>query len=196
MAYTPTPRQVTLNLQLTIREHDRSPAVGVPARIVTGSALTWQAPEMGERVMTDSNGVCALELIVSLDDRRRKLPSNFFASLMSSPVRTQHLQVAVELEHAGRPWLTAIDIDHFENGTSAQLEPIRIFGRAANGRFTDDVPLLNGSWHARLPKGVVTSVPGFDVSGVSLEPDLTYGDNAHWMMRATLTRWAPTAARE
>jgi hypothetical protein len=194
MLQTQVPRQVTLDVLVTLREPDRSAASGVPMRIVLGAAANWQAPDAGIHRATADDGTCHLVASFALDDRRRKLPTNFLSSLLASSERTRHVQIAVEMEYAGRPWLTAIDIDRFENGSSARLEPMRVFGRAANGRFTDDVPLINGAWNARLPTGKVVAVPGFDVTTASIDPDTSVTPvGSQWTVRLTLTRWpAPT----
>ena len=187
---------VTLDVQVTVLEPDKTPAVGIPLRVVLGAALTWQAAEEGVRLVTGENGTCHVQMSVAVDDRRHKMPTNFFSNLVASRERTRHLQFAVEYEYAGRPWLTAIDIDHFESGTSAQLDPMRVFGRAANGRFTDDIPLRDGTRHARLPKGVVLPVPGFDLSGLTLDPDPLVPGATHWTLRMILTRWPAPVPRE
>lgn len=187
---------VSLDVLVTVLEPDKSPAVGVPLRVVLGAALTWQAADEGERLVTGDDGSARFQTRVTLDDRRHKMPTNFFTSLVASRERTRHVQVAVELEYASRAWLTAIDLDHFENGTSAQLDPMRVFGRAANGRFTDDIPLRDGHRQARLPKGVVMPVPGFDVSSATLEPDATMSGGTHWRLALTLTRWPAPVQRD
>lgn len=196
MLQTAVTRQVMLAVHLTLREADRSPAAGVPVRIVLGASATWQAPDAGVVASTASDGTCHLLAPFTFEQRRRKMPSNWLSHLMASPERTRHLQVAVEMAHAGRSWLTAIDIDRFENGASARLEPMRVFGRAANGRFTDDVPLIDGAWRARVPTGKVVPVPGFDVTGASIDPDPSVTPvGAQWDVFITLTRWPATVSR-
>ncbi|MEQ1694026.1 MAG: hypothetical protein ABMA00_22235 [Gemmatimonas sp.] len=187
---------ITLDVQITVLEPDKTPAVGIPLRVVLGAALTWQAADEGVRLVTNDSGTGHLQVPVLLDERRHKMPTNFFSSLVSSRERTRHLQIAIEMEWAGRAWLTAIDIDHFESGTSTQLDPMRVFGRAANGRFTDDIPLREGTRHARLPKGVVMPVPGFDLSGVTLDPDPSAPGATHWTLRLILTRWPAPVPRD
>ncbi len=197
MAQTLVPRQVTLDVLVTLREPDRSPAAGVPMRIVLGASQTWQAPDAGTMRVTADDGTCHVVESFALDDRRRKMPTNFLSSLLASSERTRHVQLAVEMEYASRPWLTAIDIDRFENGSSARLEPMRVYGRAANGRFTDDVPLINGAWNARLPTGKVVSVPGFDVTSASIDPDASVTPvGSQWTVRITLTRWPAPVPRD
>ena len=180
---------VTLDVLVTVLDPDKTPAAGLSLRVVLGASLTWQAAEEGERVLTEADGTAHVRTVVALDDRRHKMPTNFFSSLVTSRERTQHVQVAVEMEYAGRGWLTAIDLDYFENGSSTQLDPMRVFGRAANGRFTDDIPLRDGTRTARLPKGVVLPVPGFDLTSATLEPESAGSRKTHWTLRLTLTRW-------
>ena len=193
MAQAPVIRQVTIDVLLTVRDADRSPAVGVPVRLVLGAPDNWQASEVGAKRETGDDGACHVVETFSLDDRRRKMPTNFFSSLLASTERTRHMQLAIEMEWAGRPWLTVIDIDRFASGESLRLEPMRVFGRAANGRFTDDVPLIGGAWHARVPTGKVVSVPGFDVTSASIDPDPSVTPvGSQWMARVTLTRWPST----
>lgn len=187
---------VTLDVHVTLLEPDKTPAVGVPIRIVLGAALNWQASDEGARLTTDESGSAHLTDTTRLDDRRHKMPTNFFSSLVSTRERTRHLQVAVEHEYAGRAWLTAIDIDHFENGTSAQFDPMRVFGRAANGRFTDDIPLRNGAHTARLPKGVVMPVPGFDLTSATLRPDASVPGATRWTLSLAMTRWPAPVTRD
>jgi hypothetical protein len=190
MAQAPVIRQVTIDVLLTLRDADRTAAVGVPVRLVLGAPDNWQAADVGSRRVTADDGTCHIIETFALGDRRRKMPSNFLSSLLASTERTRHLQLAIEMEWAGRPWLTVIDVDRFASGASVRLEPMRIYGRAANGRFTDDVPQIDGAWHARVPTGKVVSVPGFDVTSASIDPDPSITPvGAQWMARMTLTRW-------
>ena len=186
---------VTIDVQVTVLEPDKTPAAGIPLRVVLGASLTWQAADEGVRFVTGDNGIGSVQMAVALDDRRHKMPTNFFSNLVASRERTRHLQFALEFEYAGRPWLTAIEIDHFENGISTQLVPMRVYGRASNGRFTDDIPLREGTRHARLPKGLVLPVPGFDLSGLTLDPDPLVPGASHWTLRMILTRWPVPAPR-
>jgi hypothetical protein len=191
MAQAPVIRQVTIDVLLTVRDADRSPAAGVPVRLVLGAPDNWQAPDAGHRRVTADDGTCQLLETFSLGDRRRKMPTNFLSSLLASTERTRHLQLAIETEWAGRPWLTVIDVDRFASGASVRLGPLRVYGRAANGRFTDDVPHIDGAWHARVPTGKVVSVPGFDVASATIDPDPSITPvGAQWTARLTLTRWS------
>jgi hypothetical protein len=196
MAHSATIRPVTLDVHVTVQDPDRSAAIGLPVRIIVGAGADWQNPDAGERCLTDGEGACYTRATILLDDRRRKLPSNFFSSLMASRERTRHVQIAIEMEYADRPWLAAIDIDRFENGTSSLLDPWRVYGRASNGRFTDDIPLIDGAYRARLPRGVVLPVPGFDVQRAALDPDTSAADGTRWTLRLALNRWAAPVVKE
>ena len=93
---------VALDVHVTVLEHDRTPAAGVPIRVVIGAALSWQSADAGVRLVTGFDGSCDWRTSVVLDDHRHKLPTNFFTNLMASRERTRHVQVAIELEYAGR----------------------------------------------------------------------------------------------
>jgi hypothetical protein len=196
MAHSATIRPVTLDVHVTVQDPDRSAAIGLPLRIVVGAGLGWQNADAGVRCLTDGEGACYARDSIVLDDRRRKLPTNFLSSLIASRERTRHVQIAIEMEYADRPWLAAIDIDRFENGTSAQLDLWRVYGRASNGVFTDDIPQIDGAFRARLPRGVVLPVPGFDVQRAALDPDTNVADGSHWILRLSLNRWPAPVVRE
>lgn len=189
-------RTAMLYVQVTVRQPDRSLAVGIPLRVIVGTPPGWQLADAGTRCVTGDDGSCNLESPLVLEDRRRKLPSNFLSTLLASRERTRHLQVGLELEYAGRPWLTVIDADRFGNGTTAQLDPMRVYGRATDGRFTDDVPRNDGAWRKRLPSGQVMSLPGFDVTSVQLDPDPDVPNDALWRLLVGLTRWADPVLRD
>ncbi len=178
-----------LDVQVTVLHADKSPAAGVPLRFVLGTAGDWQAAAAGTPLVTAADGTAQLALPVVLEARRRKLPSNFFGNLMASPETTRQVQIGVELQWAGRPWLGTINVDRFADGTSARLDPMRVFGRATDGRFTDDVPLHDGTWHKRLPNGKLTALPGFTITALTLDPESTAPDNAAWRLNATITQW-------
>ncbi len=189
-------RSATLYVVLSVKQPDRSAAVGVPVRVVIGSETGWQMSSAGTRCATDEEGVCRLELPLSLANRRRKMPGNFFTTLLASRERTQHVQVAIEVEYADRPWLSVIDVDRFADGTTARLEAMRVFGRATDGRFTDDVPFNDGTWRKRLSSGQVMTLPGFDVNSVALDPDPDALDDVVWRLQLTLTRWPDPVLRD
>ncbi|MDQ8161569.1 MAG: hypothetical protein P3C10_03185 [Gemmatimonadota bacterium] len=193
MNQIPTTRPVRLDVQFTVLHPDKSPAAGVPIRVVLGTAGDWQAPTAGIALITDADGTVQLTAPVVLESRRRPVPSGFFARLMATREMTRQLQFGLALEYAGRHWLSAISVDRRAGGASARLDPMRVFGRASDGRYTDDVPLHDGTWHKRLPTGKVAALPGFTVLSTTLDPDPTAdpADYACWRLRATVQQWEP-----
>lgn len=196
MTQIPITRPVRLDVQVTVLHSDKSPAAGVPLRLVLGTAGDWQAASAGITLVTADDGTVQHTQPVVLEARRRKLPSNFFANLLASPETTRQVQVGVELQWAGRPWLATINVDRFADGTSSRLDPMRVFGRATDGRFTDDVPLTNGTWHKRLPNGKLTALPGFGITALTLDPETAASDNAAWRLQMTVTQWPVVEARD
>lgn len=191
MTQIPITRPVSLDVQITVLHPDKSLAVGVPLRVILGTAADWQSPTAGEDVVTGDDGTVQRTLPVVLASLRRQVATNFVARLMASRETTRQVQLGVVMEYAGRSWLTAITVDRRANGTSLRLDPMRVYGRASDGRFTDDVPLHDGSWHKRLPSGKMASLPGFVVTTATLDPESPAADNAAWRLRVTLQQWEP-----
>ncbi len=182
---------MSLDVQLTILRPDKSPAAGLPVRVVLGTAGDWQSPQAGTELLSGDDGAVHLTSAVVLESKRRQVPTNFFARMMASRETTRQVQVGVVLEYAGRPWLSVVSVDRRANGGSARIDPMRVFGRASDGRYTDDVPLHDGAWHKRLPSGKMASLPGFTVTSATLDPDSSAPDNSSWKLRVTLVQWEP-----
>jgi len=182
---------VSLDVQITVLHPDKSLAVGVPLRVILGTAADWQSPTAGEEMATGDDGTVQRTLLVVLASQRRQVATNFVARLMASRETTRQVQLGVVMEYAGRSWLSAITVDRRANGASLRLDPMRVYGRASDGRFTDDVPLNDGSWHKRLPSGKMASLPGFVITAASLDPESPAADNAAWRLRVTLQQWEP-----
>lgn len=178
-------------MQITVLHPDKSLAAGVPLRVILGTAADWQSPSAGEELVTGDDGTVQLTQPVVLASLRRQVATNFIARLTASRETTRQVQVGVVMEYAGRAWLSAITVDRRLSGASLRLDPMRVYGRASDGRFTDDVPLHDGSWHKRLPSGKMASLPGFVVTSATLDPESAAADNAAWRLRVTLQQWEP-----
>lgn len=194
MTQIPITRPVSLDVQITVLHPDRSLAVGVPLRVILGSAADWQSPSAGEEMVTGGDGTVQLTQPVVLASLRRQVATNFIARLTASRETIRQAQLSVVMEYAGRSWLSAITVDRRANGTSLRLDPMRVYGRASDGRFTDDVPLHDGSWNKRLPSGKMASLPGFVITQATLDPESAAADNAAWRLRVTLQQWEPHVA--
>ena len=187
----PTTRPVTLDVQITVLHPDKSLAVGVPLRVILGTDADWQSPSAGEALVTAGDGAVQCTLPVVLASPRRQVTTNFVTRFMSSRETTRQVQLGVVMEYAGRSWLSAITVDRRASGASVRLDPMRVYGRASDGRFTDDVPLHDGAWRKRLPSGKMASLPGFAVTVATLDPESAAPDNAAWRLRVTLQQWEP-----
>lgn len=194
MTQIPITRPVSLDVQITVLHPDKSLAVGVPLRVILGSAADWQSPSAGEEMVTGGDGTVQLTQPVVLASLRRQVATNFIARLTASRETIRQAQLSVVMEYAGRSWLSAITVDRRANGTSLRLDPMRVYGRASDGRFTDDVPLHDGSWNKRLPSGKMASLPGFVITQATLDPESAAADNAAWRLRVTLQQWEPHVA--
>lgn len=194
MTQIPITRPVSLDVQITVLHPDRSLAVGVPLRVILGSASDWQSPSAGEELVTGGDGTVQLTQPVVLASLRRQVATNFIARLTASRETIRQAQLSVVMEYAGRLWLSAITVDRRANGASLRLDPMRVYGRASDGRFTDDVPLHDGSWNKRLPSGKMASLPGFVITQATLDPESAAADNAAWRLRVTLQQWEPHVA--
>jgi hypothetical protein len=64
----------------TLTDLDYRPIPSAPVRVVFGSDPHWQQQGNGYRFVTDAKGRHRFEARVSLDQRRRKLPTNFVAA--------------------------------------------------------------------------------------------------------------------
>lgn len=158
---------VAVHFQLTAA--DGTPLAGAPVRLVLGTGPGWQGAQAGGRFVADSRGEIRFPANLALETRRRKLPTNFTTQLLSSAQETQHLTAAVELPYLGRPWLYVAAVDRFANGTSAQLDGLRVFGRDPQGGFTVAARMQDGAW---LLPGVDAPLrpPGHEVTRFVLEP--------------------------
>ncbi|WP_310569095.1 hypothetical protein [Gemmatimonas sp.] len=194
MTQIPITRPVSLDVQITVLHPDKSLATGVPLRVILGTAADWQSPSAGEELVTGDDGTVQLTQPVVLASLRRQVATNFIARLTASRETTRQVQVGVVMEYAGRSWLSAITVDRRLSGASLRLDPMRVYGRASDGRYTDDVPLNDGSWHKRLPSGKMASLPGFVVTQATLDPESPAADNAAWRLRVTIQQWEPHVA--
>jgi hypothetical protein len=187
MAFTLVMLAVSLTVHVTLRTPSGAPAVGVPMRLVVDKAPVSQA-DAGTRCTTDAAGVCTLTLSLPLDERRRKMPTNWIGSLTARPQRTRHVALGIEMSYAGEPWLAVLDIDRFDDGTMLHAAAPRVFGRDARGAFTVEAAVEHGVRVAAVAGGLRLSVPGFEVHTAALNPagERTRPDESAWTLAVVL----------
>lgn len=146
------------------------PVRETPVRLTLAWGNGWQAPSSGTQVLTNAAGQATLLAWATPEPRSRKVPSNFFTQTASAPQPTVHFSIGAELTFLGRPWLVVASADRFPDGTSAQLEGMKIYGRDETGTFSLPARQLAAGWQLPGIHGMLTT-PGFQVGRFTITPD-------------------------
>lgn len=178
-----------IDVQLTLLAADGGPLAGSPLRLVLANSPGWQDALAGTRLACDEHGIVRWSTRGPVEHRQHKLPTNFFTQLVSPAQKTDHFAIAAQLPFLGRDWLFVAGVDHFANGTSAQVDGLRVYGADAAGTYSVAVQRDNAGWH--FP-GVAWPVsdPGYQVANLSAAP--TAGG---WSLALTLRRLPPVVVR-
>ena len=163
-------------------------------RLVFGSDADWQAPASGYRFLTDAKGEHRFTATVRLDERLRKVPTNFIGSLLSLPQSTDHLTVAAELEYMSVRWLYAVDVCRFPGG-DVMLDGFAVYGAGADGRFTHQAEHDGNGWRMADLGGMVLAMPGHEAWDYMLQPDPTDPTRQHWTLQLAFKRAPPPVRR-
>ena len=163
--------------------------VGMPVRLVLALGQGWQLPEAGMRAMTGSGGEVNWTVQAAPERKRRKLPTNFFTQTVAPTEDSIYLAVGVELTYFARPWLVVGAGDHFDNGATAQLDGLRIYGRDQIGHFSLPAVQREGAWYLPGVPGALTT-PGFLVHRLAVTPA-----ERGWTMEFTVQRASEPVAR-
>ena len=183
---------VTLEVHFKLTDLEYHPLPGAAVRLVFGVQPGWQNPDAGRRFVTDAKGEYRFRTTAVIDQRLRKMPTNFVRSLLSRKQNTDHVAVATELEYAGYRRLYALDLYRFPDGTTALLDGFSVYTRDPLGRFS--IPAAHdasGWWMVDL-NGMVLTTPGYEPSEFLLQPDPA-GEG--WSLRLTFKRWPAPALR-
>lgn len=162
---------------------------GAPIRLVLALGQGWQVPEAGLRAVTGSAGDVNWTVNAAPERKRRKLPTNFSTQTLSPVEDTIHLAVGVELTYLGRSWLVVAAGDRFDNGTTAQLDGLKIYGRDQTGNFSILAVQKAGAWYLPGVSGALTT-PGFSVHRLAIAPAVR-----GWTMDLTVQRASEPVAR-
>ena len=163
--------------------------IGAPIRLVLALGQTWHLPEAGMRATTGSGGEVNWTANALPERRRRKLPTNFFTQVLAPAEDTIHLAVGVELTYLARAWLVVGAGDRFDNGTTAQLDGLKIYGRDQSGNFSLPAVQKEGAWYLPGVPGALTT-PGFLVHRLAIAPA-----ERGWTMEFTVQRASEPVAR-
>jgi len=99
----------------------------------------------------------------------------------------------VELPYVDASWLSAMDINYFDNGTMLHAGASRVFGLSSRGEFTIAVPIVNGQPQGKTADGLVFPLPGFDVSRFTFTP--LAADGTQWVATLGLKLWPAPVRR-
>ncbi len=100
----------------------------------------------GYRFVTDAQGAHRFDASAAIDQRLKKIPTNFVDSLFSRPRTTDHLAVAAELDYAGHRWLYAIDVFRIPEGGDVLLDGFSVYTPDARGQFTNKASYDGKGW--------------------------------------------------
>jgi hypothetical protein len=179
---------VSLHVTFTLTDLDYRPIPSAPVRVVFGSDPHWQQQGNGYRFATDAKGRHRFEARVSLDQRRRKLPTNFVASLLSAPQLTDHLLIGAELEYATFRWLYTVDVYRFPGGADVLLDGESVYSRDAQGDFTRKASHEEDGWRMADLGNLVLTAPGHEAWHFMLQPDAADEKGSQWTLEISFKR--------
>jgi hypothetical protein len=183
------PEPPTIQVRLELIDSGGVPMAGAPVRLVLASGPGWQQPDAGAQAVTGMAGEVHWSVAAAPERRRRKLPTNFFTQMLSAAEDTIHVAVGVELTYLGRPWLVVGAGDRFGNGTTAQLDGLKVYGRDQTGSFSLPATQSEGAWTLPGVPGTLTT-PGFLVRRLAISPV-----ERGWAVELTVQRASEPVAR-
>jgi hypothetical protein len=140
-------QSLPLDVSFKLTDIEYKPLAAQTVRLVFGDTKDWQEPAAGSRFVTDDNGEAHFSTRAGVSRRVQWIPIGF--TPFSWPTRTDHLQIAAELERivptpAGKDitlhMLYKMDIDRLPDGDCATSDFTSIYTPDAQGRFTQLVP--------------------------------------------------------
>jgi len=178
---------VTLDVHFKLTDLEYQPLPGVSVRLVFGTEPGWQNPDAGDRFVTDSNGEHSYGATAMIDQRLRKMPTNFIRSLFSRKQTTDHLAVAAELEFLTYHWLYAFDLYRFPGG-DVLFDGLSVYTPDALGRFTNRATHDESGWRMTGLSGLVLTTPGHEPWNFMLQPDPTDPTHKKWDLQIAVKR--------
>jgi hypothetical protein len=186
------PINVDLDVSFKLTDLDYKPLAGVPVRVVFGSDAT-QSPGAGHRFVTDARGESRWLAKVDLEERMKKMPTNFVGSLLSGPQKASYLRVGAEMTYFTNPWLYTVDLYRFAGGDTL-LDDSAVYTRDERGTFTHKAKQDKGGWTMADMGGMVLTMPGFEAWNFALDPDPADPTQKLWTLKLSFKK-APTPVR-
>ena len=184
---------VALAVTFTLTDLDYKPLPGVPVRVVFGSDPNWQQADAGHRLVTDAKGEARWVAQIDLEERMKKVPTNFVGSLLSGPQKAQYLRVGAEMTYFERPWLYTVDLYRFAGGDTL-LDDTAVYTRDDRGAFTRKAKQDKNGWTMADMGGLVLTMPGFEAWNFALDPDPADPAHSRWTLKLSFKK-APAPVR-
>lgn len=174
---------VALRVIFNLTDHEQRPISAAHVRLVFGAERGWQSPQAGQRFTTDATGWHTLEVMAPVEPHPIKRPTNFVDSVLARPEPADRLQVAAELDYAGRRWLYVIELHRFRSDGAMLCGGLSVFTPNARGDFVQQAKSTGTGWIMADLGGLVLTQPGYTV----VESMLDAADGAGGAKRWTLT---------
>ncbi len=184
---------VDLDVSFRLTDLDYKPLAGVPVRVVFGAEPNWQSPDAGHRFVTDAKGEARWLAKVELEERMKKMPTNFVGSLLSGPQKSNFLRVGAEMTYFANPWLYTVDLYRFAGGDT-MLDDSAVYTRDERGAFTSKAKQDKGGWTMADMGGMVLTMPGFEAWNFALDPDPADPAQKRWTLKLSFKK-APAPIR-
>jgi hypothetical protein len=181
-------RPVSLDVTFVLTDLEHAPIAGTAVRVVFGSDPGWREPGAGDRLVTDARGESRFSSPVTLDRVRRKVPTNFWSSLVTPPAKADRLMVAAELPYMEFRWLYAVDLYRFADSGDVLLDGLSVYTPDADGRFTRKATHDDDGWTMAELGGLVLTTPGHAPWDFTLAPDPGDPMEGRWTLRLGFRR--------
>ena len=193
VAVTAQASTVSLDVSFKLTDLDYKPLAGMPARVVFGSDANWQNPNAGHRFVTDANGEAHWVAQVDLEEKMKKMPSNFVGSLLSGPQKAYYLRVGAEMTYFEHRWLYTVDLYRFAGGDT-MLDDNAVYTRDERSTFTRKAKKDKNGWTMPDMGGLVLTMPGYEAWNFALDPDLADPAHHRWTLKLSFKK-APEPVR-
>lgn len=182
----------TIDVQFKLTDLDYRPIPGAAVRLVLGDQPGAQPLTSGYRFVTDAQGAHRFDASAAIDQRLKKIPTNFVDSLFSRPRTTDHLAVAAELDYAGHRWLYAIEVFRIPEGGDVLLDGFSVYTPDARGQFTNKASYDGKGWRMADLGGMMLTTPGYDPWDFSLAPEQAPG---RWTLKLAFKKYPEPVRR-
>jgi hypothetical protein len=161
-----------------------APLPGAKVRLVLGATPDWQSPGAGHSFVTDEKGEAHFTMPGLID--KQWISQNVGFTPFSIPVRTEHMQIAVELDHElpletgvkTVRWVLTMDLNCEKGGRCSTSDFMGIYTPDAKGNFSKPLVRQGGqeAWavpelHGMILRGMSYQCARFLMSADENDPN-------------------------